>query len=197
MTAAPESERTIYLGMTAEHEFVWAELRFRRKPGSQLTIEHEEVSNIPTIGISFVIAGPKFRGNPYDFAADPELMNHPRFDAVTHAWGQVGAEDRIITDRSSMLDGEEIAFLEQAWERWHLNDLRAGCAHMPAYADIVVPEDYEGERYDYSPQSRKQGWAIKNVVCSAGTGYRWGTSWLVEVPPADVIDRFVELVTGV
>jgi hypothetical protein len=51
--------------------------------------------------------------------------------------------------------------LAEIGERWQLNDMRAGCVHMGA-------GDHTGE------------------VCPE-SGYRWGSAWLVEEIPAEVL----------
>lgn len=53
------------------------------------------------------------------------------------------------------------------WERWHLNDMRPGCVHQ-----IVGPysEAYAAEQTANCPQ-----------------GYKYGSAWLVEPLPADVL----------
>lgn len=60
--------------------------------------------------------------------------------------------------------------LRQIARRWHLNTMRAGCAHME------LPEDTS---YD----------ARKEIECQAGTGYKYGRAWLVEPLPKDLLDE--------
>jgi hypothetical protein len=58
-------------------------------------------------------------------------------------------------------------------DRWHLNTMRAGCAHQ-----TVV--------YETGPYGRQQPSLERTKPCPV-TGYRYGSAWLVEVPPEDVI----------
>lgn len=53
------------------------------------------------------------------------------------------------------------------WDRWHLNDMRAGCEHQRALG-------WKGESYIGKPCP----------VC----GYKYGTAWLKEEVPSDVIE---------
>lgn len=69
----------------------------------------------------------------------------------------------------------EVRELYRIGTAWHLNDLRAGCAHMD------LPEDTS---YDVR----------KGIVCPV-TGYRYGQKWLVEPLPVDVEERFVALMS--
>jgi len=67
----------------------------------------------------------------------------------------------------------EVHELGRIGERWHLNTMRAGCAHMELPADTS---------YD----------ARKHITCPK-TGYKYGSAWLTEVLPQEVADRFQEL----
>lgn len=61
------------------------------------------------------------------------------------------------------------------WERWHLNDLRSGCAHQ-----------------------RRWGWNAKdhlNQPCPI-CGYRYGNAWLFEPVPDSVIEWLFALPEG-
>jgi hypothetical protein len=58
------------------------------------------------------------------------------------------------------------------WDRWHLNTMRAGCAHQ-----TVVWED---SRYGVRPSLER------TPVCPV-SGYRYGSAWLVEVLPDTVL----------
>ena len=81
-------------------------------------------------------------------------------------------------------DNPHIAELCRMWDRWHLNDMRAGCPHQesryrrdpaerPTYAN-----DYTGTTGD-----------TLSGPCSE-CGYRYGTAWLSEELPADVVRFF-------
>lgn len=52
------------------------------------------------------------------------------------------------------------------WDHWHLNDMRAGCEHQ-----------------------RALGWKGKSYICKPCPvcGYKYGTAWLKEEVPTDVI----------
>ena len=60
---------------------------------------------------------------------------------------------------------KKVRRLVEIWQRWHLNDMRAGCAHQ-----------------------RAAGWSSEDCgkPCS-WCGYRYGTAWLREEIPADVV----------
>lgn len=81
------------------------------------------------------------------------------------ASGQVHADLALITRPAPGWGPDDRARLGEVWARWHLNDLRAACAHQTPPAGRNDP--------DPAPCPR--------------TGYRYGTAWLVEPLPADVL----------
>jgi hypothetical protein len=75
--------------------------------------------------------------------------------------------------------------MAQIWERWHLNDMRAGCEHQRA-------EDWGKERVSETgklscwvyPNEHPKGVLMKPcLVC----GYKFGSAWLTEELPADIV----------
>lgn len=68
---------------------------------------------------------------------------------------------------------DDLARLTEIWKRWHMNDMRPGCAHQ---GEPV----YEETRFGREPSS------TLTPRCPE-TGYRWGHAWLYEEPPADVL----------
>lgn len=56
----------------------------------------------------------------------------------------------------------KMARIAEVWRRWHLNDMRAGCAHQRGQAHEV------------------------GDLCES-CGYRYGHSWLYEELPADIV----------
>lgn len=89
----------------------------------------------------------------------------------------------------------ELAQLIEIWDRWHLNNMRAGCEHQRALGwDSTVPLDPSKpvgwgnyatwKRHDEHPN----GLLCKPCpVC----GYEYGSAWLHEPLPQEVVD-FVE-----
>jgi hypothetical protein len=66
-----------------------------------------------------------------------------------------------------------VSELVEIWRRWHLNDMNPGCVHQKTGSC----DDKE----------------IMSQVCSE-TGYKYGSSWLVEPLPDDVEDQIVKIV---
>ena len=73
----------------------------------------------------------------------------------------------------------------RAWERWHLNDMRAG---TPAQMELIR----EGLRRTTSPfvpfGYDEQCKLLKENDLLIDNGYKYGSSWLSEEVPADVLE---------
>lgn len=94
------------------------------------------------------------------------------------------------------------------WKRWHLNDMRAGCEHQRAAGWGTRPIDptkpttaygkhFEGQRQDswnllgwVRPDEHPAG--LLTLPCWY-CGYRYGTAWLREEVPADVLRMLRQL----
>lgn len=77
---------------------------------------------------------------------------------------------------------ETLDQLKQVWDRWHLNDMRAG---TPAQEDYLR-ENYK-ERYDYTKASE----LLREAGLNPDNGHKYGSAWLFEEVPDDVI-KFLE-----
>lgn len=77
---------------------------------------------------------------------------------------------------------QDLQDLIEIWERWHLNDLRAGCVHQKPMEVSYDHPEYEHYKW------------LNNKRCP--NGYKWGTAWLIEEIPHEVIDRVIEIFTA-
>lgn len=125
-------------------------------------------------------------------------MRHPRNGYELS--GQVPPEDRVITTRADADASPELeAFINHMWERWHLNDAHAACAHMtPAMLNpdtdtlaAYVAEHPGADRYGQAVQSYR----LDNVRCPE-TGYKYGSAWLAETVDPDDLAQFRALIPG-
>ena len=86
------------------------------------------------------------------------------------------------------------------WQRWHLNDMRAGCEHQraegwdkrplfedkPLNAYVEHPDGHHGwNMLVWVPESRG---GLLSKPCDT-CGYRYGTRWLHETLPFDVVEN--------
>lgn len=88
------------------------------------------------------------------------------------------------------------------WERWHLNDMRAGCEHQRAYQWENTPVDPKQPLESYIMTKEYTGWnrmtwkpydqgGFLNKPCPT-CGYKYGSKWLFEKLPQDVLDTIQE-----
>lgn len=71
--------------------------------------------------------------------------------------------------------------LKQIWQRWHLNDMRAG-----------TPKQEEAVR-KWRPTADDQGYdaackMLESIGLLVDNGYRYGSSWLKEEVPVEVLE---------
>lgn len=98
---------------------------------------------------------------------------------------------------------ELIDKLQEVWDRWHLNSMRAGCEHQRAEKwdqrpiDPSKPTDAYGKHFE---GQRHASWNMLTWVkrsehpegllsepCPT-CGYKFGSSWLYEAVPDDVVE---------
>jgi len=85
-------------------------------------------------------------------------------------------------------DDEDVRELVALWERWHLGGMRAGCREQE---DFLREHPVEA-RYPES-HFEKASEALAAAGLNPCRGYKYGTAWLVERAPEDVVKRVVEL----
>lgn len=89
----------------------------------------------------------------------------PRGCRNAYRAGQIVGELDRVTRAARPFTFGDVRSLAAIWRAWHLNDVRAGCAHLPQAVDTSGPSDT---------------WP----VCGA-SGYRYGHAWLYAPLPAD------------
>lgn len=76
--------------------------------------------------------------------------------------------------------------LKQAWERWHLNDMRAG---TPKQEELVRKWRLTADDKSYSEACKM----LESNGLLIDGGYRYGTAWLKEEVPFDVLEWLFNL----
>ncbi len=110
-----------YVGRTSYGDRIWVEMELRERTSvsPHQTVTHEQVSQFLELSISGV-----------------GVRKHAR--TIDQA-GQIHEELGRITDSRGGLRRSDMQALQQIWQRWHLNDMRAGCVHQGG----VCPEGYQ------------------------------------------------------
>lgn len=144
--------RDIYVGKNADGDTLSVSIALRPLERDMLTVEHDPVNG----GTELAITGVMYRRG---IVTESGLLSA----------GQNLDELLLITKPAPGWSLDELRELHDLWQRWHLNGMRAACAHMKLPADT----------YD----------ARKDITCEKGTGYRYGSAWLYEPLPTSVVER--------
>jgi hypothetical protein len=129
-------------------------------------------------------------------------------DLTDHGRDEGGGQvfDMLDRLRPVHLSPTQVARLAELWKRWHLNDMRPGCAHQSATWsctnhdesvangwDVVkslfgeYPYPMRGDTCHVCGRSR---WAEPTDYCmKAEPPYRYGSAWLYEPVPLAVVEE--------
>jgi len=166
--------KAIKLGRTMHGETVFVEIRIDQpRDGREVQyVDHTFAKPPVEVGIQFTVIG----------KGAPNLPLNETPDGWWRQSGQVPPEDRVIvTEKHPDLD-----FIEEVWDRYHLNTMRAGCEHMTE--EMLARREGENT-HDW--QTRMLG----ECKCPV-TGYTWGHAWLATHVPDEVIERLTQIVQG-
>jgi hypothetical protein len=148
--------RNVFVGWTADNKRVHIDAELRTSEGDGRTIEHKPVTD------------------PVTLAATHTTYKGKKNIERNMEGSGAGYRDVLrVVEPAPGYTLAEVRELGRIGERWHLNTMRAGCAHMD------LPKDTS---YD----------ARKHIVCPE-TGYKYGSAWLTEELPEEVAERFKEL----
>jgi hypothetical protein len=162
------------LGTTDTGDAVIVEVRITTDEQDYTTVTHERVTGSLRLSVTGEVIN-----------AWHDRHGRGRDDNAIVSCGQVGgyADDpgrsalNSITTPAPGWTLAEIAELEAIWARWHLNDMRAACAHMDPATLAREPNGYGGDRISTTDPAN---------TCPE-SGYRYGHAWLYEPIPADVL----------
>lgn len=122
--------------------------------------------------------------------------------------GQINDTLRSAIFRIKFKNGwnrKKLITLLNIWDRWHLNDMHAGCEHQRAekWNEIPIDPSYPTNKYVKFGGNTLSSWnmavwlpesqgGLLGKACSV-CGYRYGTAWLFEELPQYVLDWFESL----
>jgi hypothetical protein len=89
-------------------------------------------------------------------------------------------DDRTTWEYHVLWDSEMMDQLLHIWDRWHLNGLKAGTPAQEAF----IRGWKASNRYDYGKACE----ALKTAGLYEDNGYKYGTKWLKEEVPGEVIE---------
>lgn len=151
-------EPKIRLGGWREHAPMTMDVTIELRPPQHrevgLTIEHEPIDE-DALELSII-------GHVYERGRD--------------VGGGQNTDDVLKVEPNDQWGYLDLLLLHAVWDRWHLNGMRAGCAHHP----------YLVHQWDENGRGRVD--LDKTPACPI-TGYKYGHSWLFEPIPPEVIDQ--------
>ena len=145
-----------YIGRAPGIGAVYVEIKISEQLGTNETVTHGVISKYTRVSIRGHYFEPGSRRKDYAGV------------------GQIVDTAAAVSQPAPGLGVTDIGRLVDVWRSWHLNDLRAGCAHQ---TEIFYEDSPYGRRVD-----------LKATPACPETGYRYGSAWLVEEVPADVVE---------
>lgn len=90
--------------------------------------------------------------------------------------------------RDLLRGSPKVERIHAVWERWHLNDMRAGSPRQQAYLKTQTFPGYPTSHYDWARGVlAAAGLQPDTEYLHNGKPYSYGSAWLREELPADVI----------
>lgn len=108
------------------------------------------------------------------------------------AFGQIQEElGRVVPAKG--WDEEMVKKFQTIWNRWHLNDLNAGTPKQEAFLR-GLEDGNGGLGYEKAVEALKEAGIYEDEdYIWNGKPYRYGSAWLKEEVPADVVEWLQEL----
>ena len=115
------------------------------------------------------------------------IWNNKHSDITTG--GQINDTLRRLLDEGKLtpvnMSKEEFRKLLDVWDRWHLNDVRAG---TPRQLEVIDQHIDETQYKTYDGHYEKSLAILSDYKLRKDGGYEYGSAWLYEPLPQDVID---------
>lgn len=177
-----------YVGRTEDGEKFYVSIELRTKDGQTWeTTEHGSVDSFTELSISGVTIR---KGGSFQRDGDWRGCGQNVDDLRSVLYG--GKLD-------GPLDNADVLFLLDAWDRWHLNGMIAGCAHMKAaptgtrgfgFTIGALDSPDPVKRWDGSmSEPTLSHYTVNRALVCPETGYLYGRSWLVEEIPTETLNR--------
>lgn len=165
--AAPRRVKDSYVGRTAEglRMFVTLGMDDHNGRGDMMSVDHVVIPRPLSLSVSGATVS-RESARRQDIEGGGQNIDDLR---------------TTVPDKDSSWTPADIDSLVAIWERWHMNDFHAGCVHQPP--ESIVYETTRGYR---QPD-------LENTPRCPETGYKWGSAWLAEVVPDDVLVEFHRL----
>lgn len=101
------------------------------------------------------------------------------------ACGQIVMLEWRMSNYATGWNAELVTRFREVWERWHLNDMRAGSPAQEAF----IRTWRAANQYEYAAACA----ALKEAGLYDDNGYKYGMAWKTEEIPAEVIELLASL----
>lgn len=155
--------------------------------GADTTVDHQPISERLRFTVSGVVEERRAAGG--------------RWKEISG--GQCIGALRRVTSFKSGWDAGRASGAIALWERWHLNDLTAACAHQRPVRSgryLTVPTASGGQldiaqlgNYSNVNAGDLSATDVNLRLVCGETGYRYGTAWLVDPLPAAVLAQIYDV----
>lgn len=135
-------------------------------------------------------------GHPFKYTIDLEsALEWHNLSICGNVWNSRGTDilcggQCYETISELFPDNEFVQEVVAVWARWHLNDLKAGTRRQAQLLD-----DFEAANPDWRSQIPSiaqyefQCYILEQASLLIDNGYKYGSAWLVELLPQEVIDQ--------
>lgn len=87
---------------------------------------------------------------------------------------------------AELIPTKKVKRIQEIWERYHLNDLRAGTKKQ---IEAIKEWESQGNKYSYTNACEY----LKSIDLFEDRGYEYGHGWLFEPVPAEIIEEVKQL----
>lgn len=154
-TTTTDLGHRMFLGWTPDKTRVYVNVQLSVQNGNFQTTDHQQAETVERLSFT----GEVYRGRAGH--SDRQMVGA----------GQItGAARAVLAGRLAPgVSAGDVTTLLKAWKAWHLNDMRAACAHVKPVGDST---DDNLDRTPACPHS----------------GYRYGSAWLVDPLPEGLVE---------
>lgn len=155
------TERSVFVGGDADGNCVYMTVGLETVSGPMETVDHRDVETVTRLSMT---------GKVHE--------GHRREPVVAGQCKEALLEVTIPVGFTM----EQVHDMHATWDRWHLNDMKAACAHQTVVWETHPRYGYRQPSLDQTPRCPK-------------TGYRYGHAWLYDPLPSDVlakVKRFID-----
>jgi hypothetical protein len=188
-TTLERLDGTVYLGRLFDRSHAYATIRLEPgTPGRTVHgTDHARRPEPARLSITGALLAP--RAPVHGGTVHPDAIA----DGWVWGWGQTtDAPAEVLTTGTPALSRSNLAFLADTWERWHLNGMSAACEHMTAALE-GLPLDYAARAHVVCPEGLPLEGATDRHGDPDPRPYRYGSAWLAEAVPAEVLERLAAI----